>query len=65
MQCGVRPKPQEAGQGLCTPPGHGWGWMLGVSLVGQGLGALPVQTGISNPELGTQQKHLAANQPRD
>lgn len=55
MQCGVRPKPQEAGQGLCTPPGHRQGWLLEANLVGQGLGAWPVQTGVSNPELGTQQ----------
>lgn len=42
-----------------------WDWMLGASLVGQGLGALPVQTGVSSPELGTQQKHLATNQLRN
>lgn len=61
----VRPKPREAGQGLCTPPGHGWDWMLGASSVGQALGASPVQTSVSNPERGTQQKHLATNQSKD
>lgn len=33
-------------------------------LVGQGLGALPVQTGISNLKLDTTQNCLPTNQPR-
>lgn len=43
---------------LLTTFGNEW---LVVSLVGQSLGALPVQSGISNLEPDTQEKHLATN----
>lgn len=55
----VRPWPHGAGQGLHAPPGPLW------DLAGQGLGALPVQTGISNLKLDTPQNRLPTNQPRE